>query len=50
MKERKTLKINRGMFMTKLARSFGILERGAGNVLTMLPTPPFNHILFRREK
>lgn len=50
VKDKKTSKINGGMVVTKLARSYGILERGAARVLTMLPTSPFNINLFRRAK
>lgn len=50
VKDKKTSKINGGMFVTKLARSYGILDRGAARVLTMLPTSPFSINLFRRAK
>lgn len=50
VKERITSKINGGMFVTKLARTYRILEQGAARMLTMIPTPPFNTILFRRAR
>jgi len=39
VKERKTSKINGGIFVTRLARSYGVMGRGLGNTLTMIPTP-----------
>lgn len=50
VKDRKTSKINGGMFVTRLARSYGVIERGVGNDLTMVPTPPCNVILYRRAR
>ena len=50
VKERITSKINGGMFFTKLARTYGILDQGAARVLTMIPSPPFSTTLFRRER
>ena len=50
VKERITSKINGGMFVTKLARSYGILDQEAARVLTMIPTPPFSTTLFRRGR
>lgn len=48
VKERKTSKIYGGMFVTRLARSYGIMERGFGNMLTLIPTPPFSIMIYRR--
>lgn len=50
VKERKTSKINGGRFVTRFARSYGGMERGAGNDLTMVPSPPFNVILLKRAR
>ena len=38
------------MFVTLLASSYGVIERGVGSMLTMLPTPPFSPILYRRAR
>ncbi|KAL7606918.1 hypothetical protein Lser_V15G17608 [Lactuca serriola] len=38
------------MFVTRLANSFGLMNRGAWNFMTLIPTPPFNPILFRRAR
>ena len=46
VKDRITTKINEGMFVTRLARTHGILEQGVERVLTMIPTPPFSNKLF----
>ena len=48
--ERVTSKISGDMFVTRLARSFGILEKGDGNFLMMVPTPPFSLTLYRRVR
>ena len=50
VKERITSKINGRMFVTKLARTYVILEQGAKNFLTMVPTPPFSITLYRRAR
>ncbi|KAL7605090.1 hypothetical protein Lser_V15G17613 [Lactuca serriola] len=50
VKDRKTSRINGGMFVTRLANSFGLMNRGAWNFMTLIPTPPFNPILFRRAR
>lgn len=50
VKDRKTLKICGGMFVTNFGRLFDILERRAGNALTMLPIPKFNPILYKRAR
>ena len=50
VKDRKTSRINGGMFVTRLANSFGLMNRGAWNLMTLIPTPPFNPILFRRAR
>lgn len=38
------------MFVTPLARSYRVMERGAGSMLTMLPTPPFSLMLYRKAR
>ena len=38
------------MFVSEPARSYGIFKRGAGNILTMMPTPPFNPLLYKRAR
>lgn len=50
VKDRKTSKINGGMFMTRLAMFYGLMEQGAWNLMTVIPTPPFNIILFCRAR
>ena len=50
VKERSTSKICGGMFITKLARSYGILEGRIGNQLTMVSQPAFSPLLYRRAK
>lgn len=47
LKNHTTSKINGGMFITCLARTYGVLERGAGNFLTMVPTPSFSIMLYQ---
>lgn len=36
--------------MTRLAKSYGLMERGACTLMTMVPTPPFNVILIIRAR
>lgn len=50
MKDRKSSRICGGMFVCRMARSYGIFERGAGNFLTMMQTPPFNALLYKRAR
>lgn len=50
MKNQTTSKINGGMSVTHLARSYGLLERGVGNMIIMVPTPPFTVMLYRRAR
>ena len=50
VKDRKTSKINGGMFVTRLARSYGLMNAGAWDMMTEVPTPPFSIMLYRRAR
>ena len=50
VKEKINSKINGGMFITRLARSFGILELPQAQMLTVIHPPPFNTALYRRAR
>lgn len=50
VKDRKTSKINDRMFLTRLAHSYGLMERGAWNFMTLVQTLPFSIMLYRRAR
>lgn len=50
VKDRNASRICGGMFVTKLVRSYGIFENGAGNFLFMIHTRPFSIILYKRDR
>ena len=50
VKENITSKINGGMFVTRLARSYGILDMQEAKALIVISPPPFSITLFRRER
>lgn len=39
-----------GMFFTKLAKSYGLFERGAADILTLMLTRAFNVLLYKRAR
>lgn len=47
-KDRKFLPNCGGMLVTKLARSYGLFDRGAENLLTLMSTRRFNILLYKR--
>lgn len=49
-KDRKGSSICGGMFVTKLARSYGLFERGTRKFLTMMHTRPFSPLLYKRAR
>lgn len=38
------------MLVTKLARSYGLFEKGVANFLTLMPTRRFNIFLYKRDR
>lgn len=42
--------IGGGILVIKLARSYGLFERGAGSFLTLMPTRCFNILLYKRDR
>lgn len=49
-KDRNGSSICGGMLVTRLARSYGFFERGAGSFLTMMHTRPFCVLLYKRTR